>query len=138
MESSTKIPKKGKAKLLSTVWIFVTFNYLYCDLIGMMDNTFLKQYLAGTVGNMKITQGFLLGASVLMEIPIAMILLSRILKYKANRWANIVAGTIVTLSQVASLTVAKPTIYYAFFSIIEIATTLFIVWTAWKWTMPQE
>ena len=87
---------------------------------------------------MKITQEFLLGASILMEIPIAMILLSRILKYKANRWANIIAGTIMTLSQVASLTVAKPTIYYAFFSIIEITTTIYIVWTAWKWTMPQE
>jgi hypothetical protein len=138
MELSTPTPKKDKTKLLSTVWIFVVFNYLYCDLIGMMDNTFLKQYLTGTVGNMKITQGFLLGASILMEIPIAMILLSKVLKYKANRWANIIAGTIMTLAQVASLTVSTPTIYYAFFSIIEITTTLYIVWAAWKWTEPQE
>jgi hypothetical protein len=138
LESSTKTPTRDKAKLLSTVWIFVMFNYLYCDLIGMMDKTFLKQYLTGTVGNMKITQGFLLGASILMEIPIAMILLSKVLKYRANRWANIITGVIMTLSQVASLMVAKPTIYYAFFSVIEITTTLFIVWTAWKWTKPQE
>jgi hypothetical protein len=37
------------------------------------------------------------GSAVLMEIPIAMILASRLLPLRANRLANIVAGTIVTL-----------------------------------------
>ncbi len=36
--------------LLSTMWIFAMFNYLYADVIGLMDHTLLTQMLAGTVG----------------------------------------------------------------------------------------
>ena len=81
----------------------------------------------------EMTQGFLLGASVLMEIPIAMVLLSRILKYRAGRLANIIAGTIMTAVQLVTLFVGTPTMYYVFFSAVEIACTALIVWYAWKW-----
>lgn len=124
--------------LLSTLWIFVILNYLYCDLIGLMDANFLSGYLSGNINGMQITQGFLLGASILMEIPIAMVLLSRILKYRANRFANIIAGTIMTLVQTATLFIGSGTMYYLFFSILEIATTGSIVWIAWQWPQPQD
>ena len=80
-----------------------------------------------------MTQDALLAASFLMEIPIAMVLLSRVLKYRPNRWANILAGTFMAVVQVVTLFVGTPTLYYLFFSAIEIACLLFIVWTAWKW-----
>ncbi len=121
---------------LSTLWLFATLNYLYCDVVTVMDPQKLKQFLAGTVGGMEITQGFLLGAGILVEIPIAMILLSRILKYRPNRWTNIAAGIIMTVVQILTLFSASPSIYYIFFSIIEIASTSLIVWYAWKWTHP--
>ena len=114
-------------------WIFVTLNYLYCDLMGLMDTNLLKQYLTGTVNGMKMNEYFLLGAAILMEVPIVMVLLSRILKYKANRWANLIAGLIMTLIQTATLFIGSPTKYYLFCSIIEIATTIFIIWYALKW-----
>jgi hypothetical protein len=122
---------------LSTLWLFATLNYLYCDVVTVMDPQKLKQFLAGTVGGMEITPGFLLGAGILVEIPIAMVLLSRLLKYKPNRWANIVAGTIMTAVQLLTLLQSSPTIYYVFFSIIEIVTTALIVWYAWKWSSPE-
>jgi threonine/homoserine/homoserine lactone efflux protein len=78
----------------------------------------------------------LLGAGILVEIPIAMIVLSRVLKHRANRWANIAAGTIMIAVQSASLFVGIPALYYHFFSVIEIATTVLIVWFAWKWREP--
>ena len=124
-----------KKVLLSTIWIFVVFNYLYCDVVSLMDAELLKQYLTGNVGGMEMTQGFLLGAGILMEISITMVLLSRVFKYRANRWANIIAGTITTAVQFLTLFVgSSPTMYYTFFSIIEIASTALIVWLAWKWT----
>jgi hypothetical protein len=119
--------------LLSTLWIFLTLNYLYCDLMGLMDANLLSQYLTGTVEGMDINENFLLIAAFLMEIPIAMVLLSRVLSYKLNRWANIIAGFIKTLVMVATLFVGVPTIYYLFFAIIEILTSTFVVWYAWKW-----
>ena len=119
--------------LLSTLWIFAILNYLYCDIMGLMDVNLLKQYLIGSVNGMEMNENFLLGAAILMEIPIAMVLLSRILNYKANRWANIMAGIIMTVIQTATLFAGEPTKYYIFCSIIEIGTTMAIVWFAWKW-----
>ncbi len=122
---------------LSTLWLFALLNYLYCDVVSLMDSGLLRQYMAGEVGGIQVTPGFLLGASVLMEIPIAMILLSRVLGYRANRWANMIAGAIMTVVQALSLTVgSSPTGYYLFFSVIEIASTAFIVWHAWRWANP--
>ena len=128
---------KDKRVLLSTLWIFVVLNYLYCDALSFMDSHLLKQYLTGVVEGLHLTQGFLLGASILMEISIAMVLLSRILKYKANRLANIFAGLITTVVQIASLFLGKPSMYYIFFSVIEISCTFIIFLIALKWPKPE-
>lgn len=128
----------NKKTLLSTLWIFATLNYLYCDIMGFMDSNLLKQYLTGTVNGMEMNENFLFGAAILMEIPIAMVLLSRVLKFKANKWTNIIAGIIMTMVQTATLFAGSPTKYYVFCSVIEIATTLFIVWLALKWKNTDE
>jgi hypothetical protein len=113
---------------LSTLWLFATLNYVYADVVTIYDKG----------GNLGYSQTFLLGAAILVEIPMAMVLLSRILKYRANRWANVVAGAAMTVIQAATLFVAIPTAYYVFFSVIEVATTLVVVWTAWKWATPSS
>ena len=92
MESNKSV--KDRKMILSTLWIFVTLNYLYCDVLGLMDSTLLKQYLTGNVEGLIIDENFLFAGAILMEIPIAMVLLSRILSYKINRWSNIIAGLI--------------------------------------------
>ena len=124
---------KDRKVILSTLWIFAIFNYLYADIVGLMDSSLLKEYITGTVGGLQITQGFLLLGSLLMETAIVMVLLSRVLKYRANRWANIIAGVIHTVAVSSSMFVGTPTLYYIFFGTIEIVCTLFIVWYAWTW-----
>ncbi len=123
-----------RRKLFSALWLFAILNYLYCDVLSHMDPDVLRQLLSGHVGGMEMTQGFLLGASVLMEIPIAMVLLARYLAPRASRWANMAAGVFMTVVQAASLFVGEPTLYYAFFSVIEMATTASIFWLALRWT----
>jgi hypothetical protein len=124
---------------LSTLWVFVMFNYLYCDILGLMDPGLLSQFMAGSVGGMQINQGFLLQAAILMEIPTAMVLLSRVFPYGANRWTNIIAGAIMTVVQLASLFMgSSPSAYYIFFSVIEIACTLFILVSAWRWRNAED
>ena len=54
--------------------------------MGLMDANLLSQYLTGSVDGLVINENFLLGAAILMEIPIAMVLLSRLLPHRANRW----------------------------------------------------
>ncbi len=128
----------GMGARLSTLWIFASLNYLYCDLISLMDPEVLPQYLRGNVNGLDFSPGVLLGAGILVEIFIAMVLLSRVLRYRANRWTNIAAGTLMTAVQVATLFLGAPALYYMFFSVIEIATTVVIVWYAWAWREPNS
>lgn len=121
---------------LMAMWIFATLNYLYCDVVTLMDPDKLKGFLAGSIGGVDVGPGFLLGASVLVEIPIAMVLLSRVLDDRAARSANLIAGTVMTVVQLSSLLIGAPTPYYLFFSAIEIATTALVVRSAWRWSAP--
>ena len=73
-----------------------------------------------------------------MEIPIAMVLLSKILPKNINCWANIIAGAIKTIVMIATLFMGIITMYYLFFAVIEIATTIFIVVYALKWLKQKE
>jgi hypothetical protein len=114
---------------LSALWLFAMLTYTYGDVVTLMDP--VKH------GTIQLTEGFLLGASVFMMIPITMVLFSRILKYRSNRLTSIVAGTIMTVALVLTLFAAVPTMYYVFFSIIEITCTSIIVWFAWKWRSPE-
>ncbi len=133
MNSNQNIPEmKDRKVMLSTLWIFAVLNYIYADVFGSKDPEMLKQLIAGT-GPIQMTGGFLFGVAILMETAIAMVLLSRVLKYMANRWANIIAGIIHTAAVSLSLFVGTPALYYVFFATIEIACTLFIIWYAWTW-----
>ena len=130
MNTNKKITKLIDRKvLLSSLWLFAMLTYTYGDVVTLMDP--VKH------GSIELTEGFLLGGSIYMMIPITMVLLSRILKYRANRWASIIAGTIMTLALIMTLFVAVPTTYYAFFTVIEVACTALIVWFAWKWRNPE-
>jgi arginine exporter protein ArgO len=138
MSSDVKASFGRRTMILSTLWIFVLANYLYADIEGLMDHKLLHQYLNGVVNNLHITPAFLLGSAILVEIPIAMILLSRVLPQRANRLVNIIAGTVMTVVQFVTLFVGTgPTLYYVFASVVEIAGTAFIVWYAVTWRRPE-
>ncbi len=126
---------KERKAILSTLWIFVTANYIFCDLLSNMEPEFLKVLMEGgeVVGSQPITQEFLLGTAIFMEIPFVMIILSRVLKYGVNRWMNVITGTIMTLVQIGSFFVGPPTLHYIFYSVVEIACTLIIIWYAGTW-----
>ena len=123
----------NKKVLFSTLWIFVTVNYIFCDVFTLFHSESLKQLMTGEMGGMEINQEFLLAFSFLMELPMVMIVLSRILPYKSNRLANIIVALIMTLVQAATLFTDDNTLHYIFFSIIEVGTTSFILYSAWNW-----
>lgn len=122
-----------RKKLLSALWIFLTVNYIYCDIFSLHDAKMLQAFLTGEVGSMKITEEFLLAFAFIMQIPMIMILLSRYLTYKLNRYLNIGAAAIS--GSIQSYTVYMGgTLYYMFFSLFEIgsALTIIIVASTWK------
>jgi hypothetical protein len=78
--------------ILSTLWIFLTVNFIFCDVFTLMHAEDLRNILNGKIGDIEITQEFLLAFAVIMEIPMIMIVLSKFLRYKLNRVLNLVFG----------------------------------------------
>src|SRR6476660_8463922 len=122
---------------LSLLWIFALLNYLYADVFALWA-------LLGTpaADTPHLGQLALAGSAVLMEIPMAMIVACRFLPLRANRLANIIAGSIVTLVN-GFLTFVPPLIglgrppalpEYLFFATIETVCTSVIIWQAWTWS----
>ena len=127
-----------KKALFSTLWVFLMFNYLYADVMGLMDSTLLRQYLTGAVNGMTVDGQMLFAAAILMELPIAMIVLSRICSDRVVRVLNIVAGSIKALVVFATLFVGHPQSYYVFFAAIEVVVAAGIVVTAARWRVSRR
>lgn len=125
---------KNRRHRYSSLWAFASLNYLYADLVGLMDKNKLVQYQAGVVEGVKITPQFLTIAAGFMQIPLANVFLPQLIKNeKTLRWVQIASGTIMTLVQAGTLFVGKPTPYYTLFSAFEIAATTYITIDAIRW-----
>jgi Sec-independent protein secretion pathway component TatC len=104
------------------------FNMVFADILTFINPGALQALWAGKTG-VTLTPVLLLVFAVLLEIPIAMIFLSRVLKPAASRWVNTIAAVITTLFVVGG---GSPDPYYIFFAAAEIGCMALIVWTAWK------
>lgn len=125
-------PPADRKTLLSTLWIFVFLNYIYADFFILI---FEPEFYEGVSAGMP--EGAVLGFAALMEVLIAMVLLSRVLPSRAGRWANIAAGFLGAL-WVASTLRGNPPSFYVFFATVEIAAALFIAWYAWTWRVSER
>lgn len=115
---------------LSTLWIFILFNVIFRDIHELFRPGLIAEMMTGVVNGVELTEGTMLVAGILIEIPIAMVLLSRVLKVGPNRWANIIAGGLNIAFVIANGTNDLDDIWFAF---VEIAAMLFIIWYAWTW-----
>ena len=111
----------------------------------------LNKYFENTGGRAKYegVQGIKMNAKTNqggMEIPIAMILACRLLPFRANRLANIIAGGMMTLVN-GFLTFVPPLAgwgrppaftEYVFFATLETVATSVIIWQAWNWSRVGE
>ena len=129
---------------LSVLWLFATLNYIYADVFFCID---VLGSGKGGPGVLHFSPGAWLGIAILMEIPMAMVLLSLVLRRRANRWANIAAGIIETAAVLLTSFILPAfhlmgtSSYYVFFGAMEVACTSLIVWYAWRWpgeTVPLQ
>jgi hypothetical protein len=118
--------------LLSTLWIVVMINMLKADILSLYIPG-IHEEMAEFLGATPVSQ-MMLVAAIMMEISIAMIFLSRVLKYKANRWANIIIG-VITIVWVIGGGSTYP--HYLFIATLEVICLLWIIWIAWKWINPE-
>ena len=131
MNTINKTTEKVDTKvLLSTLWIVVMINMAYADILGLFIPGALEEVAKTSVSTGTTIPQLMLGGAIMTEIPIAMILLSRVLKFKVNRWVNIIAS-VITIAYVVGGGSTYP--HYIFIATIEVVCMLLIVWHAWKW-----
>ena len=112
---------------LSILWVVVMFNMVFADILTFITPGKLQELWAGQAG-VHITPGLLLVFALLIEVPIAMIFASRVLKPGANRWANTAAAVVTTAWVVGG---GSLTPHYVFFAAVEVACMALIVWSVW-------
>ena len=140
MNTNSKTKKINTKILLILLWVFYSLNFMYCDNLSSLEPGVLEMHMSGYTGGgtVAITAGFLLGTAMMFEIPFLMIILSWVLKYRVNRWANIIAAALFIVAQIGSLFLGVPSPMYIFYTTVEIAGLLLIVWNAWKWSNPES
>ena len=135
-ETKMNTIKKFDTKvLLSTLWIVVMINMLKADILSL--------YIPGATDEVARTSAstgasipqLMLGGAIMMEISIAMIILSHVLKYGVNRWLNIIVG-LITIVFIVSGGVSYP--HYIFIAAVETICLLLIVGFAWTWRNPES
>ena len=128
---------KNTKIILSKLWIFLTVNYIFCDVFSLYHSKFLNKLLTGKIDGIDFTEPFLLYFAIIMEIPLLMIVLSIFLKTKINRIINIISGISMIIIQLGSLVTGENSLHYIFFSVIEIITLLLIIYIAYKWDIQK-
>jgi hypothetical protein len=124
--------KNETKALLSTLWVVVMLNMLKADILSLYIPGAAEE-LARTAGDTPIPL-LMLGGAIMMEISILMILLSRVLTYRVNRWANIITS-LITIAFIIGGGSSYP--HYLFIAAVEVVCLSLIVWVAWKWRNPE-
>ena len=119
---------------LSTLWVVVMFNMVFADILTFITPGALQDLWSGKTG-VNLTPGLLLAFAILLEIPIAMIFVSRVLKPDLGRWVNTVAAVVTTAFVVGG---GSLTLDYVFFATVEIACMALIVWSVWTQRDPVQ
>jgi hypothetical protein len=129
MNTQNKLISEMPEKL-ATLWIFVTFNIAFADIIGFIEPGALERIINGNTG-FELTPAIIVIFSLLQAIPIAMIFVSRWFRRDVNRWLNIVAS-VLTLLYVVGGGNWESTSYLVFVS-LEVVALLGILWLALNW-----
>jgi Family of unknown function (DUF6326) len=118
---------------LSSLWTSVMLCYVYGDYFELYVPGKLRSMLDGRIAPLgPVTQGVLVGTTILMAIPGLMVVLSLLLPSALSRIANIVLGSAYSLIVLVVISRAGWR-FYVLMGIVEIVLTSLIVWYAWTW-----
>lgn len=128
--STTPTKRIDTRVLLSTLWIVVMINMLKADILSLFIPGSAEEVARTSASTGTPIPQLMLGGAIMMEISIAMIILSRVLKYSVNRWVNILVS-LITIAFVVGGGVSYP--HYIFIATVEVICLLLIIGFAWMW-----
>lgn len=120
--------------LLSTLWIVVMINMLKADILSLYIPGSAEEVVQTAADTSTPIPQLMLGGAVMMEISILMIILSRVLPYGVNRWANIIASLIAIVFVIGGGATYP---HYVFIATVEVICLLLIIWKAWQWRIVE-
>ena len=129
---------KNYPSTLCIIWVFILFNMVYADILGMLKPGYLDQL---EQINKTLSEEVVLGFALLMEVPIIMILFSAFLKKRVNIIVNVFGASISILWVILPAffsSMGTTPLSYVFFASVEVVTMLFIGWCAWGWSEEEE
>jgi len=122
---------------MSTLWIVTLLNMAYADILALYIPG-VHDELLKFAGNTPISQ-LMLGGAVILELPILMIFLSRMLSYRLNRWLNIIVSILMIIfvigPEIGNDSV-KP--HYLLIATVEIICLVSSIWIAWAWRITAQ
>jgi hypothetical protein len=118
--------------VLSALWIAMLFVCAYVDIFAFFREDVLRAGLDGEMAGVAVTQGILTACLLYILVPSLMVVLSLVLKPRANRISNITVSVLYAVT-VAVSCIGERWVYYLLGSAVEVVLLLAVARTAWKW-----
>ena len=122
---------------IAGLWIFKALASLTFSIIWFLEEGVLEGIMEGEFLGMEIGPELMLVGAIEAWAPLVMIVVSLTLKYKANRWTNIIAGIVFTVLSLMSMADALNA-HGILLWVSQAVATLLIVWLAWKWPKQED
>jgi hypothetical protein len=121
---------------LAAAWTALIALYIYADFLSLYRPGQLDEIRRGVLGPFDVSQATLLIASLIVMLPAVMIVFSLLLPARVNRLLNVVLAILYTLVNISNL-IGEEWAYYYLFGIAEIAVTVHLFLTAWRWQVKE-
>lgn len=120
--------------LLSALWVTMVLVFAYVDIFGFYRADVLDAALDGRIAAtvFVVNQLFLVGTLGYILVPTLMIVLSLLLRPRANRIVTCSVAVLYILTIVGSC-IGETWSYYLLGSAVEVILLLAIIRTAWVW-----
>ncbi|MDH4277688.1 MAG: DUF6326 family protein [Acidimicrobiia bacterium] len=119
-------------QLLSTIWISVLLSMLFRDVHEYLREGFIAELAnSGTVNGGEVTGTTLLVSGIVLQLPLAMVVLARVLPRRTNRLANIMVAAIMAMGVAGTWPKDADDIV---FGIFQLASLAFIAVISYRWS----
>ena len=116
--------------ILSSLWIFFFINHFFMGLHELANPDFIEQLIGG---GFAVSDSLLLTAAITIELPIVMIVLSRVLPNKINWIVNILVALFTIAMEIINIWIPGPDLDNMFFFAAELIGFLTIIVISIRW-----
>ncbi|MFT6658749.1 DUF6326 family protein [Maritalea sp.] len=131
MSTAAKASLNEMQSKLSTLWVFMMLLILFRDMHELFRPGLLTEMISGTVGGLEMSEPALLTAGIAVSIMISMVVWTRFLPYRYNRWSNLIIAPLAVLGQMAAGVKDMDDIWFLSLQLITLVA-IFVIALRWR------